>query len=246
MVSSFCDLDYQEIPLPVTITGTVVGVLGGTLLWPLLPATAVQHGLAFPLPLGLRLTPGIYSWPVWYSLPSRLSPDSPLTGLVTGLAGASAGMLLLRGLRFVFGLGRGKEGLGIGDADLMMMAGSFLGWQPIVMAFLIAVFPGLLFAIVHVVFTGVRSLRAASAKFPGLLSAIVQVITGQSTIASWAGVGHRSDDYHAGVAVIGPEVQLIFFSSTMLVVAVGGGGVMLFLLSFLLRLLHRKEINKQE
>jgi len=34
--------------------------------------------------------------------------------------------------------GLGKEALGLGDADLMMMAGSFLGWQPIILAFFLS------------------------------------------------------------------------------------------------------------
>jgi leader peptidase (prepilin peptidase)/N-methyltransferase len=43
----------------------------------------------------------------------------------------------------MFERGLGKEALGLGDADLMMLAGSFLGWQPVVMAFFVGTFAAL-------------------------------------------------------------------------------------------------------
>ena len=58
---------------------------------------------------------------------------------------------MLRAVRFLFSTGLGVEALGLGDADLMMMAGSFLGWQPLIVAFFLSVLPGLLFAGVHLV-----------------------------------------------------------------------------------------------
>ena len=58
-------------------------------------------------------------------------------------------MLVIRVVRFTFGVTRGIEALGVGDADLMMMAGGFVGWQPIVVSCFVAAFPGLLFGIVQ-------------------------------------------------------------------------------------------------
>ncbi len=217
VVTSFCDLDHQEIPLPVTVTGTLVGLLGGTILWPYLPATARWVHAGLPTPDNLMLELGIYLWPVWPSLPGWLPETSRLTGLVTGLAGALAGMLLLRGLRFTFGIGRGKEGLGLGDADLMMMAGSFLGWQPIVMAFLIAVFPGLVFGIIHLVLRGNKSLPFGPALAMGV-------------IFTWL----RWDR-------IAPPFQIVFFSPLVLLIGFGGGVFFLFAAGLLLRLIHGEE-----
>ena len=50
------------------------------------------------------------------------------------------------------------EGLGVGDADLMMMAGAFLGWQPVVIAFFVGVFPALLFGLTQLMFRGDQAL----------------------------------------------------------------------------------------
>jgi leader peptidase (prepilin peptidase)/N-methyltransferase len=147
---SLCDLNDMEIPLSITATGTVVGLLLATLLpWPypeqlpVGPLAAAPFG-QLPGPPPVR---GVYAWPVWYPLPNWLPAGSWQLGLATGLAGAIAAMVILRGVRFLFGLGRGKEGLGLGDADLMMMVGAFVGWQPVVLAFFVAVFPGLIFAV---------------------------------------------------------------------------------------------------
>ncbi|HZT79353.1 MAG TPA: prepilin peptidase, partial [Gemmataceae bacterium] len=170
IVASAIDLEHFEIPMPIPVTGLIVGLVGGALLWPLMPAQAS----AIPLrtspavisgPTSLdwldkRVTVqgGLYPWPVWDSLPDWLPADSPLTGLVTGLAGMLAGTFVLRAVRSVFGIGRGIEGMGLGDADLMMMAGAFLGWQPTVAAFFVSVAPALLFGLFQIVFRRTQEL----------------------------------------------------------------------------------------
>ena len=55
---------------------------------------------------------------------------------------------MLRVVGFLFSAGLGKEALGLGDADLMMMVGSFLGWQIVVVAFFLSVIPALVFGII--------------------------------------------------------------------------------------------------
>ncbi len=146
LLTSLCDLDDMAIPLPITLTGTLIGLACATLFpWPFPDA-----GQPLPLVAGMippRLPTGLYPWPVWYPLPDWLPRGSWQLGLANGLAGAVAGMLVLRVVRFTFGLTRGIEALGVGDADLMMMAGSFVGWQPILLACFVAAFPGLLFGI---------------------------------------------------------------------------------------------------
>jgi leader peptidase (prepilin peptidase) / N-methyltransferase len=156
LLTSLCDLQHLEIPLSITLTGTLVGLIGATLLpWPF-PNDQVRMPPALPGFLAAKEAPrsGLYPWPVWSPLPAWLPAGSWQLGLATGLAGALAGMVVLRGVRFLFGLGRGIEGMGMGDADLMMMAGSFLGWQPILLAFFAGVIPALFFGIVQLVRKG--------------------------------------------------------------------------------------------
>ncbi len=80
------------------------------------------------------------------------------TGLATGLAGMLVGTFLLRTIGFVFSAGLGKEALGLGDADLMMMAGAFLGWQIVVVGFFISVAPALVIGMCQFIIRGDNSL----------------------------------------------------------------------------------------
>jgi leader peptidase (prepilin peptidase)/N-methyltransferase len=166
------------------------------------------------------------------------------TGLATGLAGMLVGTLMLRAVRFLFGFGRGAEymeperpaegdgprwvgsrvlswfgrvggkALGLGDADLMMMAGSFLGWQMIVVAFFVGVFPGLFLGIVQLVVRG-------NQPFPfGPALALGVVITWLSW--HW----------------LAPYFQPLFFDSTLMLMLVGSCAVFMVLAGYILRVLR--------
>src|SRR5262249_4997518 len=143
LAAAVCDLDWREIPLGITVPGTIIGLAGAVLLpwpWPWTPAQATpvappQVDPALASRLGTILE-GIYAWPPRGPLPEGLAPGGNWpTGLGTGLAGALVGTFMLRLVGFLFGKGLGKEALGLGDADLMMMAGAFLGWQIVVVGF---------------------------------------------------------------------------------------------------------------
>jgi leader peptidase (prepilin peptidase)/N-methyltransferase len=173
LTASLCDLDDMEIPLGLTVTGTLVGLGLATLFaWPFpndLPA-AVDPFRQPPVRLYVRPPPpGLYAWPVWYPLPAWLPQGNWKLGLLTGLAGAAAGMVVLRGVRAVFGWARGLEGLGLGDADLMMMAGAFVGWQPVLMAFFVSAFPALCFGVGPVLRKGDRPLPFGPSLAAGVL-----------------------------------------------------------------------------
>jgi leader peptidase (prepilin peptidase)/N-methyltransferase len=152
LAAALCDWDHRAIPLSLTVTGTLIGLVSATLFpWPFPQAPAVAVGLQDPVVAGGIVTPGswaflapgkeiprgLYPWPVWGPVPHWLFEHRWALGLVTGLAGAATGMVLIRLVKFLFDKGLGKESLGLGDADLMMMAGAFLGWQPVVVAFFI-------------------------------------------------------------------------------------------------------------
>jgi leader peptidase (prepilin peptidase)/N-methyltransferase len=179
IAASLCDIDHLEIPLGITVAGTIVGLIGATCFpWPFPNAVT---GFPMPVPAGVGInmpnpsapSPGLYPWPVWAPWLHWLTPGSWQLGLVTGLAGAAAGNIVLRAVRFLFGAGRGIEGLGIGDADLMMMAGSFVGWQVILVAFAAGVFPALLFGVGQAVFKGKQALPFGPALAIGVMIAVL-------------------------------------------------------------------------
>jgi leader peptidase (prepilin peptidase)/N-methyltransferase len=204
LLTSLCDLDDMAIPLPITITGTLIGLSCSTLFaWPFPSA-----GDPLPAPGGMappRLPAGLYPWPVWYPLPEWLPLGSWQLGLATGLAGGVAGMLAMRVIRFMYGLTRGIEGLGIGDADLMMMAGAFVGWQPVLLSCFVAAFPGLLFGLAQLVSRGNRPLPFG----PSLALGVVL------TLALWPFLGDSE------------ALRLVFFDPLFLGIIVGGGTIFL-------------------
>jgi leader peptidase (prepilin peptidase)/N-methyltransferase len=220
MAASITDLNGREIPLPLTLTGTVVGLIGSVCFpwpWPLTPSAATPTQGSPPgwewLDPGQGLKAGLYPWPVWGPLPSWLEPGGNWqTGLATGLAGMLVGTFFLRAVGFLFSTGLGKEALGLGDADLMMMAGAFLGWQPVVVAFFVSVFPALVFGVIQLMVRGDNSLPFG----PSLAMGIVLTFLGWR----W----------------LGPVVQpLLFFDVLLACLAVVAGAFMLGS-SYLLRL----------
>jgi leader peptidase (prepilin peptidase)/N-methyltransferase len=211
LLTSLCDLDDMAIPLPITLTGTLVG-LGFSALgpWPF-PWTGQ------PLPPAGALPPllpsGLYPWPVWYPLPSWLPAGSWPLGLATGLAGAAAGMMVMRVVRFTFGVTRGIEALGVGDADLMMMAGSFVGWQPILLSCFVAAFPGLFFGVIQLLRRGNHPLPFG----PSLAAGVVL------TLGLWPFLGDSI------------SLRLVFFEPLFLAAIVGGGALFLLMAGLLFR-----------
>jgi leader peptidase (prepilin peptidase)/N-methyltransferase len=212
-VAFFCDLEHREIPLGITLPGTVLGLLGAALFpW---PWPAQTTGMPMHIPwsqIGKNPEIGLYPWPVWGPLPAWLPPGSWQLGLATGVCGALVGTLMLRVIRYLFGLGMGIEALGLGDADLMMMAGAFVGWQPVVVAFFVGVFVGLFFGIAQVLFTGDNALAFG----PALAIGIVVTLLGWY----W----------------IGPAVQALFFNDFLLMALGGVSCVLMLVCSYGLRI----------
>jgi leader peptidase (prepilin peptidase) / N-methyltransferase len=221
MVATVCDLDGREIPLQLTLTGTVVGLIGAVLIpwpWPwALDDNPLPRGRP-GMPAGLLwqdpaagLKTGAYPWPVWGPLPDWLAPGSWELGLVTGLAGMLVGTLMMRGVAFLFSRGLGREALGLGDADLMMMAGAFLGWQPVVAAFFLSVVPALGFGAFLLAVKRDNELPFG----PSLAAAIL------TTCLCW--------DW------IGPHLQPVFFFGPMLGALTVLGAVFMLVSSYLIR-----------
>jgi len=245
LVASFCDLDRQTIPLSLTVTGTIIGLIGAVLFpwpWPYAPGGAIVP----PLPwhrMGVVIKEGLYPWPVWAlpDVPWLMPGGNFQTGLATGLAGVLAGTLVLRGVRFLFGLGMGSEymeeapepeegqtswfggrafswfgrvggkALGLGDADLMMMAGAFLGWQPILVAFFVAVLPGVVMGLSQAALRGHTTLPFG----PALAIGVMMTCLGWQTI--------------------GPSVQVFFFDGPFILILAVVCGVLMIGGGYLIR-----------
>ncbi len=58
--------------------------------------------------------------------------------LLSALIGMAAGGAVVWGVRIVGGLALRKEAMGFGDVTLMMMIGTFVGWQPCLLVFFLA------------------------------------------------------------------------------------------------------------
>jgi len=210
--ASGCDLQGREIPFPLTLTGTLIGLmLSMPFAWPWPSTNPLPAPVAWP---PSPLPEGIYAWPIWWPLPSWLPAFSWYEGLATGLAGALMGTFLLRAIGFIFGIGAGKEGLGLGDADLMMMVGSFLGWQMVLVAFFVSVGPGLFFGIFQALVRKDNSLPFGPSLAAGSMI----------TCLCWGWIG--------------PKLQILFFWDTMMLILAAASAVFFLGMSLLLRVLN--------
>jgi leader peptidase (prepilin peptidase)/N-methyltransferase len=219
------DAEHRIIPPFIPYVGLIIGVVGGALMpwpWPQPPQTAqrLPDNIPWIFPEMWGLIPvGVQPWPCWGPLPTWLPPGSWLLGLVNSLVGALAGSITVRLIRWLFSTGFGREALGMGDADLLMMAGAFLGWQIAVLSLFVGSIAGLLIYLLLMVFQ------------PAPPSTAVNSWVGHSADT---GVGHSADTlanareipFGPGLAVgivltwlawpwLGPRVQFIFFDAVI-------------------------------
>lgn len=217
IVATMCIREQGWVPKRVTVAGTFLGLLVAVLFpwpWPepsspALVASSMSkfawtrgsqvfsgrlHGEATPgnQPWWWAEAPrhqGLYSWPVWGPLPSWLPPASWRLGLATGVAGILVGAALAAVVRLLFNLGAGAAALGKGEINLLMIAGAFLGWQPVVTAGLLALIPGLAAA----------TLQWTVKKRPRVSYALWLTLTLMPVWLSWYWIG--------------PRLQPLFFNS---------------------------------
>jgi leader peptidase (prepilin peptidase)/N-methyltransferase len=215
LVASICDLEHQEIPLSITLSGCLMGLVFSTLCpWPFpLEGPAGVAQVTGRIAEEMRFPVSLHPWPVFWPLPGWLPAGAWWTGLASGVAGALAGNLVCRVIRFVYGLGRGRESLGLGDGDLLLMAGAFVGWQPALCSFFVALAPGIVMGLGFLLLRGSQALPFG----PSL---------GLGVLISWF-----------AWPWLGPKVAWLFLDPITLVLLVGAGAGGLLVLSFLLRLI---------
>lgn len=132
LVATAIDWDGYIIPDQITMPGMLIGCLGAFAFGELqLIHLWVDWSVAIPQISGPYI-------PAWFD------PHRHWHGLAWSLAGLGMGAGLTWLVRASSSWLMGRETLGFGDVTFMAMAGSFLGWQPTVCAFLIAPLLGLL------------------------------------------------------------------------------------------------------
>lgn len=222
LTASVTDLAGREIPLQLTLTGTTLGILFGVLFpWPspleppappppppagMIGGLGLLNGGPPSLPRGMQVCP------VWWPLAGWLAPGGNWqTGLMTSLAGALVGTLMMRSIAFLFGAGLRREALGLGDADLMMMVGAFLGWQVVVVALFVSTIPACVFGVIRMVIYRDNSLPFGPSLAAGSML----------TLLCW-------DQVPA-------PVMWFLFTGPLLLFVAGFAAVFLYLSSFLIR-----------
>lgn len=136
IVATAVDFDCYTIPDAITVPGSLLGVIGACAigeaqishLW-------VDWSQAIPQIQGPYI-PGWYDGHrVWHALAWSLA------GLITGVS-------ITWIARQISSLVLGQEAMGLGDVTLMAMIGSFLGWQAVILVFLIAPLTGLIAGVI--------------------------------------------------------------------------------------------------
>ena len=127
IVLVFTDLRERLLPDAVTFTGLGIGV-GISLFTPPVDGTA------------LWLSHRLFEFP----------PPAPALSLVDALVGAAVGA----GLLWLVGEGyfrlRGREGMGLGDVKMMLMAGTFLGLKRTLLTILVGSLLGTVLGLLYV------------------------------------------------------------------------------------------------
>jgi leader peptidase (prepilin peptidase)/N-methyltransferase len=210
LAAALIDAQHRIIPPIIPYVGAAIGIAGAALMpwpWPLPPgaAEAIPVGQAWQLPEWHGKIPlGVQLWP-YVGPPHTWAPaGSWKLGLMNAVIGALAGTFVVRWVKWLFEVGFGKEALGLGDADLLLMAGAFLGWQGVVMSLFVGAFAALfVFKLPSIVIGFVRKspIERELPFGPGLSVGVLVTLLGWR----W----------------IGPGAQFVFFDLQTLAVMVG-------------------------
>lgn len=204
------DAEHRIIPPLIPYAGVVVGIVSGAVFpwpWPD-PSSAANAINAEPywyLPEAIGGVPqGLQPWPFWGPTPKFAMPGTFGQGILTAAIGALAGSLVVRLIKWLFEVGFGREAMGLGDADLLMMAGAFLGWQVAVLSLFVGAVAALILKLLTFVIIG------APTPDPAVPSPVAD------------GENSRELPFGPGLAIgvvvtwlgwswIGPRVQFVFF-----------------------------------
>jgi leader peptidase (prepilin peptidase)/N-methyltransferase len=154
LVATFIDFDLWIIPDGVTVPAMTAGLLGSLLgQVHLVPVWFQNPRLLQDVEIIRDVTTiGPWLFPTWLDpllagppVPAWVAAHPHWHGLAVSVAGFVAGGAMTWGVRIIGHSVLRREAMGFGDVILMAMIGSFLGWQPAVMVFLLAPACALLF-----------------------------------------------------------------------------------------------------
>lgn len=121
-------------------------------------------------------------WLVAGLWPARGPAAAAWTGLLTALVGLAASGGVVWAVRLIGTAALRREAMGFGDVTLMMMIGTFLGWQACLMVFFLAPFAGLLAGLAQLVLRRDQEIPYG----PYLCLAAVAVVVFWAPIWNWA------------------------------------------------------------
>jgi leader peptidase (prepilin peptidase)/N-methyltransferase len=244
IAAAVIDAEHRIIPTQVTYPAMVVGLVGGALMpWPWPHPTAVALPPALPnnqpwfmLNLVGMIPEGVQPWPFWGPTFDFAPPGTWKLGLLNAVLGALAGSFVVRATKWLFETGLGREALGLGDADLLMMAGAFLGWQIPVLAMFVGAIASLVLKLLGFVLRPDEPAEATSAAAAAPPAGTP--VTGPPE--------PRELPFGPGLAIgvavtwfawpwVGPKLQFPFFDELTMGVLVGVMGVGLLAAALLLR-----------
>ena len=135
LAATSTDLREYIIPDQITVPGTVLGLLLATISGD----TQIMHlWVDWNHPLVMMSGPQI---PVW------IAEHRYLHGFLWSVGGILAGGGITLLVQRLSALILGREALGLGDVTLMALIGSFLGWQAVLIVFLISPLCGIVFGL---------------------------------------------------------------------------------------------------
>ncbi len=238
IAAAVIDTEHRIIPTQITYTALVVGIIGGVLMpWPWPHQTVLAKALPTDRPWFMdeligRIPTGVQPWPFWGPTFAFAPPGSWKLGLLNAVIGALAGSLVVRATKWLFETGLGREALGLGDADLLMMAGAFLGWQIPVLAMFVGAVASLILKLLSML------LPSPTRAEPAAIANAASPVTGPPE--------PRELPFGPGLAIgvlvtwfawpwLGPRLQFPFFDSLTMGVLIGVMGVGLLAAALLLR-----------
>ena len=138
VVATFIDFDLRIIPDGSTLPAMFVGIVGSTAF-----ANVHLMPVYFQSPrllatFGVVTPQWLHPWLDGSPVPAWIAGNPYLHGFVVSLAGLLVGGGIVWLVRILGSWFLQQEAMGFGDVILMAMIGSFLGWQPVIVAFFVA------------------------------------------------------------------------------------------------------------